>query len=233
MKHNSKMINLAHSILGTDNKNINWKKIDKYLDEYIKTINKVHTIKNKETIFYIVDDLRNTNVISEKTKKIVLETLDIDESIYKNSITKDTNNFESYTFDRNTNISDSEIDKYKEIIEGNKHSDIRIKNEDIQSAHNKKYYEYELKDFLNVFTDNIEGNNALKALRDGDFVIGENKYECKTGNICGTLSKDFVVKFKKDDELRAKFLTINWTKIINEVNSINKEKNNDDFDYDY
>lgn len=219
MKHDSKMINLVHNILGTDNKNINWKKIDKYLDEYIKTINKVHTIKNKETIFYIVDDLRNTNSISEKTKKIVLETLDIDESLYKNSITKDTN--------------DSEIDKYKEIIKGNKHSDIRIKNEDIQSAHNKKYYEYELKDFLNVFTDNIEGNNALKALRDGDFVIGENKYECKTGNICGELSKDFVVKFKKDDELRAKFLTINWTKIINEVNSINKEKNNDDFDYDY
>ena len=215
-------INLIYDVLNINDKNISPEKRISFLNEYIKAINKVHTVKNKETIFYIINDLRNTNVISEKTKKNVLETLDVDETLYKQNAIKENNNFGSYLFNEK-----SEIEKYKEIIKGNKNLHIKIKNENAVCSCDRHYYIYKLKDFLDTFTKKYEGNNALKALRDGDFIIGQEE-SSPSGDPC----RGFITTFREDTKLKAEFLKINWNKIIAELD-ISNDKYNDDFDYDY
>lgn len=223
-------VNLIYNVLNINDKNISPEKRISFLNEYVKAINKVHTVKNKETIFYIMEDLRNTNVISEKTKRNVLETLDIDETLYKQNAIKENNNFGSYSFNEKSDINTSEIEKYKEIIKGNKNLHIKIKNENAVCSCDRHYYIYKLKDFLDTFTKKYEGNNALKALRDGDFIIGQEE-SSPSGDPCRGFITTFK-EFKENTKIKDEFLKINWNKIIAELD-INNDKHNDDFDYDY
>ena len=214
-------VNLIYDVLNINDKNISSEKRISFLNEYVRAINKVHTVKNKETIFYIIDDLKNTNVISEKTKRNVLETLDVNETLYKQNAIKDNNNFGSYTFNEKSDINISEIEKYKEIIKGNKNLHIKIKNKNAVYSCDRYYYIYKLKDFLDTFTDKYEGNNALKALRDGDFIIGEEE-SSPSGDPCrGYITT--ITTFREDTKLKAEFLKINWNKILAEL-TINKDK---------
>lgn len=214
-------INLIYDVLNINDKNISPEKRISFLNEYVKAINKIHTVKNKETIFYIINDLRDANVISEKTKRNVLETLDVDETLYKQNAIKENNNFGNYSFNK------TEIEKYNEIIKGNKNLHIKIKNENAVCSCDKFYYIYKLKDFLDTLTNKYEGNNALTALRDGDFIIGQEE-SSPSGDPC----RGFITTFREDTKLKAEFLKINWNKIVAELD-INNYKHNDDFDYDY
>lgn len=222
-------VNLIYNVLNINDKNISPEKRISFLNEYVKAINKVHTVKNKETIFYIIEDLRNTNVISEKTKRNVLETLDIDETFYKKNSIKENNNFifGSYYFNKKSDINTSEIEKYNEIIKGNENLHIKIKNKNAVCSCDRNYYVYKLKNFLDVFANVYEGNNALTALRDGDFIIGQEE-SSPSGDPC----RGFITTFRENTKLKAEFLKINWNKIIVEI-TINKDKHNDELDYDY
>ncbi len=219
-------INLIYDVLNFNDKNISPEKRISFLNEYVKAINKVHTVKNKETIFYIINDLKDANVISEKTKRNVLETLDIDETLYKQNSIKENNNFGNYSFNK------TEIEKYNEIIKGNKNLHIKIKNENENAvcSCDRPYYIYKLKNFLDIFANRYEGNNALKALKDGDFIIGQEE-SSPSGDPCRGC-RGFITTFREDTKIKAEFLKINWNKIITELD-INNYKHNDDFDYDY
>ena len=222
-------VNLIYDVLNFNDKNISPEKRISFLNEYIKAINKVNTVKNKETIFYIINDLKDANVISEKTKRNVLETLDIDETFYKKNAIKENNNFifGDYYFNENSDISTSEIEKYNEIIKGNKNLHIKIKNENAVCSCDRHYYIYKLKNFLDVFANAHEGNNALKALRNGDFIIGQEE-SSPSGDPC----RGFITTFREDTKLKAEFLKVNWNKVVAEL-TINKDKQTEDLDYDY
>lgn len=225
--------NLIYDILDINDKNISYEQRMKSLNKYVMAINRVHTVKNKETIFYIINDLRNSNVISEKTKRNVLETLDIDEALYKENVIntikaiKENNDFGSYSFNEKSDINISEIEKYKEIIKGNKNLHIKIKNENAVCYGDRHYYIYKLKDFLDTLTDKYEGDNALKALKYGDFIIGQEE-SSPSGDPC----RGFITTFREDTKIKAEFLKINWNKVVAEL-TINKDKQTDDLDYDY
>lgn len=221
---------LVYDIIDKNNKN--WADLKMSFNEYIKVMNKMTKIKNKDTIYYLTTELNNSKKISDKTKSLVLETLDIDEKDYQISDkNKDNDTFGTYKIKQTNSNTLTELEKFNNIVKNNGNYLIRIPNLNAFCSGDIYYYSYKLKNFLpEMKKDNEKGIPLLKALNSHCFQIG-TEVNLSSGDPCRGGIEGRTV-FEPRLKLESQFKKIKWGELYKEY-CASIEKDKEDVEYDY